>query len=130
MVSLLGEGTDLDFLLMKLLPHQGTGSYECYHSWMWVPVTQEDGTFGGLWNATMDTTKKVLAERRLGTVRDMGERTCRLHDRTRLMIAISRTMEEYDNAAIDILANNPKDAPFAILYHVDMENGEIMSFRG
>lgn len=43
---------------------------------MWVPIIQEDGTFGGLWNATIETTKKVLAERRLATVREMGERTC------------------------------------------------------
>lgn len=66
----------LDLLLFKQLPHQGTGLYEVYFSWMWVPVRQEDGSVGGLWNATIDTTKRVLAERRLATVREMGERTC------------------------------------------------------
>lgn len=65
----------LDFLLFKQLPHQGNKTFEAYHTWMWVPVAQEDGTNGGLWNATIDTTKKVLAERRLATVREMGERT-------------------------------------------------------
>lgn len=65
-----------DFLLFKQLPSQGTGTFEVYHSWMWVPVVQEDGSIGGLWNATIETTKKVLAERRLATVREMGERTC------------------------------------------------------
>ena len=45
---------------------------------MWVPIVQEDGTNGGLWNATINTTTKVLAERRLATVREMGERTCTL----------------------------------------------------
>jgi hypothetical protein len=65
-----------DFLLFKQLPHQGTGTFEAYHSWMWVPVVQEDGSFGGLWNATIDTTSKVLAERRMASVREMGERTC------------------------------------------------------
>lgn len=44
---------------------------------MWVPVLQEDGAFGGLWNATVRTTKKVLAERRTATVREMGQRTCK-----------------------------------------------------
>jgi hypothetical protein len=48
---------------------------------MWVPVIQEDNTYGGLWNATIDTTKKVLAERRLSTVREMGERTGESHAR-------------------------------------------------
>ncbi|WVQ71976.1 hypothetical protein IAR50_001519 [Cryptococcus sp. DSM 104548] len=97
-----------DFLLFKQLPHQGDGVYEEYHTWMWVPILQEDGTFGGLWNATIRTTKKVLAERRMGTVREMGQRT-----------AIARTMEEFDKAVIEIIENNPRDAPFAALYHVD-----------
>lgn len=65
-----------DFLLFKQLPSQGNGTFEVYHSWTWVPVVQEDGSIGGLWNATIETTKKVLAERRLATVREMGERTC------------------------------------------------------
>jgi hypothetical protein len=65
-----------DFLLFRQLPHQGNGIFEAYHSWMWVPVAQEDGSFGGLWNATIETTKKVLAERRMASVREMGERTC------------------------------------------------------
>lgn len=67
----------VDFLLFKQLPHQGEGVWEEYHTWMWVPVLQEDGTFGGLWNATVRTTKKVLAERRTATVREMGQRTCK-----------------------------------------------------
>ena len=66
-----------DLLLFKQLPHQGTGTFEVYYCWMWVPVLQEDGSVGGLWNATIETTKKVLAERRLATVREMGERTCK-----------------------------------------------------
>ncbi|ORY35646.1 hypothetical protein BCR39DRAFT_511288 [Naematelia encephala] len=100
-----------DFLLFKQLPHQGNGTFEAYHSWMWVPVLQEDGSFGGLWNATIDTTKKVLAERRLGTVREMGERT-----------SIARTMKEFDSAVIEILGANPRDVPFALLYHVNTPN--------
>jgi hypothetical protein len=65
-----------DFLLFKQLPSQGNKTFEAYHTWMWVPIIQEDGTYGGLWNATINTTTKVLAERRLATVREMGERTC------------------------------------------------------
>ena len=68
---------DSDFLLFKQLPIQGNKTFEAYHTWMWVPIVQEDGTYGGLWNATINTTKKVLAERRLATVREMGERTCK-----------------------------------------------------
>ncbi|WVQ95095.1 hypothetical protein IAU59_002189 [Kwoniella sp. CBS 9459] len=96
-----------DFLLFKQLPHQGGGTTEEYHTWMWVPVLQEDGTFGGLWNATIATTKKVLVERRMATVREMGQRT-----------SVARTMREFDDAVIEILTANPRDVPFAALYHV------------
>lgn len=90
-----------------------------------MPVLQEDETFGGLWNATIDSTQKVLAERRLATVREMGERTCELHlpnfaDRA----AIARTMQEFDTAVLDILASNPRDVPFASLYHVEVDQQE------
>lgn len=97
-----------DFLLFRQLPHQGTGTFEHYHSWMWVPVRQEDGSVGGLWNATIDTTKKVLAERRLNTVREMSERT-----------SVARSMAELNSAVIEILGNNARDVPFAMLYHVE-----------
>ncbi|ODN83508.1 hypothetical protein L202_01642 [Cryptococcus amylolentus CBS 6039] len=108
-----------DFLLFRQLAHQGDGVFEEYHTWMWVPILQEDGTFGGLWNATIRTTKKVLAERRMVTVREMGQRT-----------AIARTMEEFDKAVVDILENNPRDAPFAALYHVDQIAPVKMQSRG
>nr|XP_019006639.1 uncharacterized protein I203_00231 [Kwoniella mangroviensis CBS 8507]OCF70100.1 hypothetical protein I203_00231 [Kwoniella mangroviensis CBS 8507] len=98
-----------DFLLFKQLPHQGNGVIEEYHTWMWVPVLQEDGTFGGLWNATIATTSKVLAERRMATVQEMGQRT-----------SIARTMTEFDDAVIDILTANARDVPFAAFYHVDI----------
>ncbi|WWC90485.1 uncharacterized protein L201_005421 [Kwoniella dendrophila CBS 6074] len=98
-----------DFLLFKQLPHQGTGFVEEYHSWMWVPVLQEDGTFGGLWNATISTTSKVLAQRRVATVQEMGQKT-----------SIARTMQEFDDGVIDILSSNARDVPFAAFYHVDI----------
>ncbi|WWC63422.1 uncharacterized protein I303_106024 [Kwoniella dejecticola CBS 10117] len=98
-----------DFLLFKQLPHQGEGTIEEYHTWMWVPVLIEDGTFGGLWNATIATTSKVLAERRMSTVQEMGQRT-----------STARSMTEFSEAVIDILAANARDVPFAALYHVDL----------
>jgi hypothetical protein len=115
-----------DFLLFKQLPHQGNKTFEAYHTWMWVPVVQEDNTYGGLWNATIDTTQKVLAERRLATVREMGERTGEWHTcDTSSCQAIARTMNEFDTAVMDILGTNAKDVPFAALYHVENANGEF-----
>lgn len=36
--------------------------------------------------------------------------------------AIARTMKEFDSAVIDILSANPRDVPFAALYHVAEQN--------
>lgn len=92
-----------DFLLFKQLPIQGNKTFEVYHTWMWVPVAQEDGTYGGLWNATVDTTKKVLAERRLATVREMGERTCRSH---KCMNAPRLTLQQYPGLCTSLTARS------------------------
>ncbi|WRT68535.1 uncharacterized protein IL334_005512 [Kwoniella shivajii] len=108
-----------DFLLFKQLPADGDATMEEYHTWMWVPVEQEDGTFGGLWNATIATTSKVLAERRMTTVQEMGQRTSN-----------AKTMQEFDEAVTDILAANPRDVPFAALYHVDMPSTATRSSEG
>lgn len=67
-----------------------------------------EGEIEGLFNATRDTTDKVLAERRLATVRAIGERC-----------TIARTMDEYDAGIIESLTDNPLDAPFALLYHAE-----------
>nr|XP_031864018.1 uncharacterized protein CI109_000662 [Kwoniella shandongensis]KAA5531090.1 hypothetical protein CI109_000662 [Kwoniella shandongensis] len=97
-----------DFLLFRQSLKGEQVTHEEYHTWLWVPVVQEDGTVGGLWNATIATTSKVLTERRLAAVREMGQRT-----------SIARTMEEFDAAVIEILTASAKDAPFAALYHVE-----------
>ncbi|WVQ95071.1 hypothetical protein IAU59_002164 [Kwoniella sp. CBS 9459] len=97
-----------DFLLLDAGETHGNRSYECYHSWMWVPIIQEDGTVGGLWNAITETTKKVLLERRLATIRDLAEQT-----------STAKSQEEFDTALIDSLSANPKDVPFFAMYHLE-----------
>ena len=38
--------------------------------------------------------------------------------------AIARTLQEFDSAVMEIFASNPRDVPFAIMYHVDVLAGE------
>jgi hypothetical protein len=35
------------------------------------------------------------------------------------VIAIARTMKEFDTAVVEIFSANARDVPFAMLYHVD-----------
>lgn len=77
-------------------------------NFQWLPVHGPSGSVDGLFNSTRDTTAKVLAERRLSTVRAIGERC-----------SIARTMEEFDAGIIESLTDNPVDVPFALLYHAE-----------
>ncbi|WVF67557.1 hypothetical protein IAT40_002314 [Kwoniella sp. CBS 6097] len=97
-----------DFFVLDAGAHNGNRYYECYHSWMWVPIVQEDGTIGGLWNTTSSTTERVLLERRLATLRDVGEQT-----------SVAKSIQEFDDALANAFTANPKDIPFFALYHAD-----------
>ncbi|KAH7327639.1 hypothetical protein B0J17DRAFT_772105 [Rhizoctonia solani] len=78
---------------------------EVYHSWHWTPIWQEDGTVGGIWNTSWETTTKVIAERRLSC---MSELISKLAD--------MKTQEQYGEQTLEVLARNPLDLPFIALY--------------
>ena len=47
---------------------------ECYYNFTFSPVRGESGTIDGIFNAVVETTDRVLSERRLLTMSRMGER--------------------------------------------------------
>jgi hypothetical protein len=51
-----------------------------YRSHVWLPILKPEGQVGGLFHSMVDTTEKVLSERRMAAIRDMGERTCECGD--------------------------------------------------
>ncbi len=65
----------------------------------------EDGGIDGIVNAVVDTTDRVLSERRLRTLSRMGERT-----------DPSSSVEAACRKALESLAENRADAPFALIY--------------
>jgi len=85
-------------------------TYETYRTNQWIPLRDGDGDWAGLFNCNNDTTAKVLEERRGNVVREMSERT-----------SIGRTVEEFAAGVLETIAENPKDAPFALLYLVEQE---------
>ncbi|QRV74353.1 protein-histidine kinase [Ceratobasidium sp. AG-Ba] len=84
---------------------------EVYHSWHWTPIWQEDGTVGGIWNTTFESTTKVIAERRLAGMSDL---LSRLSDAT--------TQEQFGERTMEVLARNQLDMPFLALYWCEVEN--------
>ncbi len=48
---------------------------EAYFTWSYSPIRDDDGSVGGVFTAVTETTQRVIGERRLKTLRELGERT-------------------------------------------------------
>jgi signal transduction histidine kinase/DNA-binding response OmpR family regulator len=81
---------------------------EAYFSFSYSPIHVEGGKVGGVFCPVIETTDKVIGERRLRTLRDLAAK-CKG--------ATSET-SAFD-AAASILAANPHDVPFALIYRID-----------
>ncbi|KAF8689719.1 His Kinase A (phosphoacceptor) domain, partial [Rhizoctonia solani] len=71
----------------------------------------EDGTIGGVWNSTLETTQKVIAERRLSGISELSAR-----------MSDARTQEQFGERTMEVLSRNPIDLPFVALYWCEVEN--------
>jgi PAS domain S-box-containing protein len=81
---------------------------ECYFDYTLTPIRGEGNRVEGIFNGGIETTYRVINERRGRTLRDLTERTTRA--------------QSVDNAcalAIEALAAAPKDVPFCLLYLLD-----------
>jgi PAS domain S-box-containing protein len=83
---------------------------ETYFTFSYSPIRDESGGIGGILVTCTETTERVLGERRLRTLRDLGAQT-----------GIGKTAEEAGRLAIETLAHNPADMPFALLYLLEAE---------
>ncbi|KAK6350311.1 hypothetical protein TWF696_006542 [Orbilia brochopaga] len=93
---------------------------ETYFSWSICPIIGEDGTTIGLHSPAFEKTKRVIAERRMLTLREVGERC-----------GSTRDVGGYWKHVLGALNTNPWDAPFAILYScckkTDSADSEVSS---
>jgi hypothetical protein len=102
-VMTIGEATWSDDLLLTL---QRNGySEECYFSFSFSPVRGEAGTNAGVFTAVTETTARVRGDRRQRTLRDLAAGSAK-----------AKTGSEACQIAMDTLAQNPQDAPCALLY--------------
>ncbi len=98
-----GEGVWQEDELLPMLRHGYVE--ECYFNFTFSPVRGDTGQIDGIFNAVVETTDRVISERRLRTLSRMGERP----DAT-------LTLEAACQSAVDILSGNAADAPFALVY--------------
>ena len=91
----------------QLLPmHRHGFTEECYFDYTFSPIRGEGGQIEGVFNAVLETTTRVIGERRLRTLRKLGAWET---DK-------ARTAEEACQTAARIIAENPHDLPFTLLY--------------
>src|SRR5262249_30171725 len=80
---------------------------EAFFTYSYSPVPDRGG-IGGVLLVTFETTERVLAERRLRTLRELAAETAR-----------ARSADEVCARAAGVLAGNPSDLPFCLLYFTE-----------
>ena len=98
-----GEATWSDDQMLPLRRHGFTE--ECYFTFTYSPIRVEHGGIGGVFCAVVETTDRVLATRRLATLRDLAATAASAADDA-----------AFCAASVEQLHANAFDAPFALLY--------------
>ncbi|CAG8972971.1 hypothetical protein HYALB_00008331 [Hymenoscyphus albidus] len=92
---------------------------ESYFSWSIIPLIGEDGSVVGLYNPAFDKTRRKIAERRMLTLREVGDKT-----------AAARDVKSFWGQVIKGLEYNDYDVPFCLLYSVtDDSDSEVTSMH-
>lgn len=101
-----GEATwseDLLLVMDRNIPHE-----ENYFTFSYSPILDDTGKVSGIFCACYESTRQVIVERRLRTLRDLGG-----------MVIDVKSAEEACEAALKTLQTNPYDVPFALIYLLD-----------
>jgi PAS domain S-box-containing protein len=80
---------------------------ECYFRFSYSPISDETGGIGGVFTPVSDTTQRVVAERRLRSLRELAERSSQ-----------AQSVESAYASIAEALSENPYDLPFVAIYQV------------
>ena len=118
-VLTLGDATWSEDQLL-LLERRGYPE-ECYFSFSFSPVRGANGAVDGIFTAVIENTGRVLGERRLRTLRDLGA-----------SLAEATSAEKACSIAASILADNSADVPYALFYLTDQQTrrGTLVATAG
>jgi PAS domain S-box-containing protein len=98
-----------DEALLLFLERSGY-TEETYHTFSYSPLTGDDGAIAGMLCVVSEDTERVIGQRRLGTLRDLGSDP-----------NVLRTEEDVLVAARRHLGHNPYDLPFTLVYLLDAD---------
>ena len=80
---------------------------ETYFTWSIIPLVGADGSVVGLYNPAFEKTRRKVAERRMLTLRECGEKT-----------ALAQDIKGFWQQCLKGLEYNEYDSPFVLLYSV------------
>jgi PAS domain S-box-containing protein len=114
-----GEATwseDFRWVLDRNLPLE-----ETYFTFSYSPIRDDAGAVGGIFCACSETTSRVIGERRLRTLGELGRR-----------VTDAKRAEAACEVAVQTLAANPADIPFALIYllEADGKQARLLSATG
>ncbi|PUZ21857.1 histidine kinase [Chitinophaga parva] len=92
---------------LRLIMHRNGFPEETYYTFSYSPVPGDDGQAAGIICANTDDTQRIVNERQLHTLRDLGKIVLDIKDAPSLFAA-----------TINVLRKNPADFPFACLYGI------------
>jgi hypothetical protein len=115
MLATAMSGEEGTFAEEQLLIMERSGyPEETYYTFSYSPIPDDDGSAGGIICANSEDTGRVIGERQLALLRELGART-----------ANTRTWEETARSVAKALATDPQDISFALVYMMD-EAGAAM----
>ena len=106
-----GEAT-WDESLLLFLERSGYYPEETYHTFSYSPAPHDDGSIGGMLCVVTEETGRVIGERRLALLRDLGADLAEIKAEDELFRAVQTRLEQHS-----------KDLPFALIYLLD-EDGK------
>jgi signal transduction histidine kinase/ActR/RegA family two-component response regulator len=100
------EGQDVSTLTDQLfLLNRNNYLEECYFAVSFSPIPDDSGGVGGVFSTSLETTERVIEDRRRQVLRDLASRT-----------AEARNEEEVWRFSAETLGQNRLSVPFAFLY--------------
>jgi PAS domain S-box-containing protein len=112
-----GEATWSDDL--QLFMHRRGFPEEVFFTFSYSPIRDESGGIGGMFCACTETTVKVQGERRLKLLRDLAAAP-----------AEARKLADACRLSAEVLASNPADIPFALLYLFEEGGARLAAAAG
>ena len=89
---------------------------ECYFDFTFTPVYGEDGNVDGIFNAVIETTYRIIGERRTGFLQKLTRR-----------ISSAITPAEVFKQTISLLSANPEDISFCYIYSLTATGEPLLS---